>query len=271
MRKKEIVILGHVCIDRDKAEKIYYVAAGGSATFMARVCNQLSCQTKIISPYGRDFLKYSSLSMVAQPSYRPRTLVYENIIKGKSRLQKVYHSKDAHPAEITEKAQKAIKTADIVFVAPLLQNFSVSYVSEAIGYAKKGAVKILLPQGYFRSVNSRKEIVKRKFVEANKILPLFDFTIVSDEDFPHIKELARVWTKRGKTKIIITLGEKGVLIIEKNKETMVPTTPVAQDKIVDSVGSGDIFGAGFAFEYARTKNVIYAAEFGNIETGIGSR
>ncbi len=60
---------------------------------------------------------------------------------------------------------------------------------------------------------------------------------------------------------LITQGEKGVKIFNENNVIHIPAKPV--DKIKDTTGCGDVFGAGFIAEYLKSQNIIKAANKGN--------
>lgn len=59
--------------------------------------------------------------------------------------------------------------------------------------------------------------------------------------------------------IALTRGEKGSLIMDRQKIVEVPVEPVA--KIVDTTGAGDLYAAGFLYGYTRKKTL---AECGKI-------
>ncbi|NBW41724.1 carbohydrate kinase [bacterium] len=62
--------------------------------------------------------------------------------------------------------------------------------------------------------------------------------------------------------ILITLGEKGVLAIDKSLGSItVPGIPVT---VVDTIGSGDSFSAGFTFKYLSGASLQECCQFGNI-------
>jgi len=265
MKKIEILIIGHICIDHNTSEKSSYISAGGSAIFINKIFNQFKdCKTTVIASYGKDFLPYlNKIKIFPARSMYNHTLIYKNIIKNELRVQKTLYRKNASPIKIKNKVGNIIKQADILFIAPLLPNFSPKYIQQIVSFTKKKSVKILLPQGYFRNFNSQNNVTKREFLEANKVLPLLNFIIVSEEDFPQMRKVGHAWVRKNNNTVIITLGKKGALIINKNKEINIPTIPVAANKIVDSIGSGDIFSAGFAYKYMKTKNIKTAVKFAN--------
>ncbi|MCK5044900.1 hypothetical protein KAR26_04215 [Candidatus Parcubacteria bacterium] len=261
----KIAIIGHVCIDHNISESSTYTAAGSPAVFINKIMQQFDdCETMIIAPYGKDFLPHAQkITLYPSQPISDQTLVYENIIRKLERDQKVLYANNALPIEIENKFAEIIKQADIIFIAPILPNFPVSYIQTISSLAKKGALKIMLPQGYFREIDEENEVVVREFSEADKLMPCVNITVISDQDHPYAKEIAREWARKSNTAVIVTLAEKGALIITKNKQTIIPTMPVPLEKIVDSIGAGDIFSAAFSHNYVRTRSLEKAVKFAN--------
>lgn len=74
-------------------------------------------------------------------------------------------------------------------------------------------------------------------------------------------EVGRQLLNRGCKNTIITLGEKGSLLVNRQEETPVPAFAVPE--VVDSTGAGDAFNAGFAAAIAEGLPVKEAMLFGN--------
>jgi ribokinase len=64
----------------------------------------------------------------------------------------------------------------------------------------------------------------------------------------------------GVTRLIVTLGDQGVLVIEKNKEIQLQGYAV---EVVDTTAAGDAFVGAFAVALTEGKSALEAAEFGN--------
>ncbi len=66
--------------------------------------------------------------------------------------------------------------------------------------------------------------------------------------------------------LMVTRGERGVLVVEPGRETPVETVPVP--KPVDVYGAGDSFSAGAALALSVTGSAVEAARFGNLVASI---
>ena len=259
-----ITIVGHVCIDHNESENSSYSTAGSPAVFMNRIFKQLpDCFVSIIAPYGKDFLQYShGLNLFPKNPTSDVTLVYENISTRNVRTQKAHNTIQAVPPQLDVEMQKILQNSDVILISPQSPAFSSEYLKQAFAYTSEKSIKILSPQGYFRNFDREDNVVVREFVEADEILPLIDVMIVSIEDHSNIMNLAKKWQEYG-TIIIVTQGEKGSMALSKGEEVWAQADPVPKEKIIDSVGSGDIFSAAFAYDHFLYKDLKKALDFAN--------
>lgn len=260
-----IVIFGHVCLDRNISEHSTYIGPGSPAMFMNRIFQQLpGCQTAVVASYGPDYLPY--LSKVSRYPVKPninKTLIYENKMNLGIRTQKAYNRQEALFVSISPALAAIIHRADLIFFAPLLPNPSARYFQQVNSLAPKQALKFLLPQGYYRDFDSNDRVVCRNFIEADKILPWVDFVITSDQDGPQMIDRANHFTKKYALNWIVTQAEKGAVAISKNKVVALKTVAVPAAAIIDSVGCGDVFAAAFAYQYKKTGKIKAAGNFAN--------
>ncbi len=258
-------VLGHVTIDRNISEGVSYVGAGGPAVFIEKIFRQLpNCRIGIIAPYGPDLIPYLDGSTL-NPKHptSASTLVYENVSALGRRSQKALNRDEARPIPLSGDIAKTISEADILFFAPLLPNFPAQYLADVEAIAKKDSLKVLLPQGYFRDFDPENNVFPREFLEAREVLSHVDVVIVSEQDHSNMLEIAREWSKDTNLISVVTLGEKGAVGIIDRSEVYVPVNPVSEEDIVDSVGSGDIFSAGFAYFFKQTGKLEESIRFAN--------
>ncbi len=75
-----------------------------------------------------------------------------------------------------------------------------------------------------------------------------------------VKTAARTLLKKGLLKILVTLGDKGCLLLTPDTEKLVPALRV---KSVDTTGAGDAFIGCFAAYYGENGDVAHAMEMAN--------
>jgi sugar/nucleoside kinase (ribokinase family) len=261
----DILIFGTVCIDHNVTESGKITSWGGTGMFISKILSQLpQTNTTVICNYGPDYLEYlKGINIYPLSPSVPNTLVYENVSQGKTRTQKALFRDNSEPVEITQDLKSKIENAHIIFFAPLLPNLSTAYIHKVTQLANKESLKVLLPQGYFRSFDSEDNVIPRDFQEAAEMLPLVDFAIISDQDTQDVDNVAQNWAEKTGVQVIVTRGEDGASIISKEESQVVPTKAVPLEEIVDSVGSGDTFSAGFAYQYYLTKDITKSLRFAN--------
>lgn len=220
----------------------------------------------IVSNYGPDILPYlPEVHMVPEEPNQEQTLVYENDTRTVPRIWKAHNTDFAEAPRLTPEVIEVIQEADIILVGTLLPNYSPEYIQELLGYARPTALRVLCPQGYFRTIEADGLVTPRDFIEAPDIVPLFDLVIYSEEDHPRAFAIADGWLKyTDNTRIVVTQGEKGASIVAKDGTTAMPTTPIAPEEIVDSVGCGDIFDATVTYVYYQTKDLQKAVQTAHV-------
>jgi hypothetical protein len=252
-----IVLVGHVCIDHNTTENATYTSWGSSVMYMAHYLQAKHQETPtLISTYGPDMQQYlEGINILPPQPDQPHTLVYENDTRSMPRIWKAHKIDQAGEPVLTTETKEALSTADIVIVAPLLPNYSAGYLKQLINHTDPEALKVLCPQGYFREIGDDGLVKWREFKEAADVVPLFDLVIYSEEDHPQAIAVAKSWGQISpKTQIVVTQGPQGATLITPDETKSISTTPLAADKIVDSVGCGDVFAITTAYNYRLSQN-----------------
>ncbi len=255
-----------MCIDHNTVGHETYTSWGSPAFYMTKYFQEaFGASPTIIAKYGADFVEYTNgISLYpSEPGPEP-TLVYENIIKDGKRTQYCRNHKTATPAPITPFIKALAEAADMLFLAPLTPAYQRPYIAELMAHTSDKCLKVLLPQGYLRHIREDGLVQPRCFEEAHGIMPFFDLVILSDEDYPHAESQARIWKKANPlTEIIVTQNALGASIIQKDKTIHIPTTPIPNEQILNSVGCGDVFSASTAYHLFVTNDLALAVQRGH--------
>jgi len=75
-----------------------------------------------------------------------------------------------------------------------------------------------------------------------------------------IRKAAKSLVKKGLKNIIVTMGEKGSLLVRKDKDVYVPPKKVTPK---DTTGAGDAFIGSFAYYYLQKTNIEIAMKYAN--------
>jgi len=261
-----ITILGHVCIDQNQSENTTYTSAGGSAIFIDKIYSFYSdWHTTIITPYGSDFIPYAKdLRLLPKAPSEEKTAVYQNSSNASGRMQKAFNRPTAFNVKITNEIKHVLGVSDIIIVAPLFPNIHGSDLHEFLDAVPAGALKVLHPQGYFRHFDTQNRVIPRSFKEWSDIVSLFDIITVSRSDKPEITKDIQRWIHTYPIlQVVMTMADEGATLFTSDTMKHVPTVPIPHEKIVDSVGSGDIFTAALVYRYKYTNNMIDAISYAN--------
>ncbi len=245
------------------------VSAGSPAMFMHRIFSQLSdCNVTIVAPYGNDFSHYIGMKRFYPESpLAIDTMIYENTVIDGKRTQRCLNFQSASPIAIDDQIKNMIVQADAICIAPLTPNFPVSYIKEIASLKKWQTTLTLLPQGYFRQIDTENAVHVREFSEAKDIIPLMDSVIISDADHSQAATLATSWAALSDANIVMTQAERGATLFSGTTVTEIPTERVRQENIKSSIGAGDIFSAGYMYSFSKSKDATKAVAFGNALAG----
>lgn len=139
----------------------------------------------------------------------------------------------------------------------LLQNeIPMETIKHIIDKAKKKGTKVIFnpapaPDSLEESLISKIDFITPNESELKSIVP-----DSSDEPLENAEKLI----KMGLENVIVTLGEKGSLYVNKEGHRYIPGRKV---KTVNTVGAGDVFNGAFIGHLAKNRSVLDAIEFAN--------
>lgn len=267
--KPTIVIAGHVTIDRNDIDGVKVERWGGPCMYIPKYLRrQYGVDCHIIAPYGRDFLPYADgFELVNRPGEHG-TLAYENIVKHGKRVQYAHNTAASGPPPLNERARYLLSQADGVIVATLIGNFDQTYVRELLSLVPPTCQKTLIPQGYMRRIDAAGKSHRQPFAEAAELVPLFDMVVYSDEDCNQPLEAAAEWSRLSPdTTIAVTQHWRGATLFWRGRQSRIPTTPIAFNRIKNPVGSGEIFAGAMAYNLLDGASPTEAVRIANRLTG----
>ena len=95
-----------------------------------------------------------------------------------------------------------------------------------------------------------------------ELIKLSGFSSVSEET---IRKGARVLMSRGVKNVLVTLGDKGVLLVNQNTEKIFPARKV---QAIDTTAAGDCFNGAFVVALAEGRKLEDAISFANLASSI---
>ncbi|MDO9397174.1 MAG: PfkB family carbohydrate kinase [Herbiconiux sp.] len=262
---RRVVMVGHVCIDENSGTGLPPAGervAGSPAVFMNRYLRGAAeVEVAVLAPYGPDFLDVDSALPLLNGPTAERTLLYRNHLDGDQRTQECFDAALAHPVPVDAEAARALDAADLVIVCPLLPDLSAEYVASVLD--GRGALSVLLAQGGFRRVDARGRVSRGSFADAERIIPLFDLVVFSDDDVDAPLETARRWSAAYPgTVVVVTQNRHGSTWFSGGVGTAVPARAlrVPDGAAGNVIGTGDVFSAALALARLETGDVHAAVQ-----------
>lgn len=262
-----IVLAGHVCIDRNKIDGVPVTKWGSSVMYMARLLStKYDVEALAIAPYGEDFVYKDEVSLLNAAQTWP-TMIYENILNNGHRVQYCHNYQHSALPQLENNITEALQAASIFVLAPLAPTINVDQVTQYVKQLPSDCLKVLLPQGYMRNFDSSDLVSKRQFIEAAQLLPLFDVVVASDEDCDNALDQAKEWSIfNSQAKIVITQAGNGATFFAGQQSQQVPTVEILPKDIINPVGCGDMFSAQLMLSLSQGLDISSAVSVANTKT-----
>jgi len=255
------------------------ILSGGAAANTAVACSKLGLNTAFIGKLGlNDEFAKKIINDFKEASVNINFLKYSEIYNTGSAYvalnsegdRRIYaHSGAANYLSAQDIKEEEIKKTKIIYLSSL-KNI-VPFI-EASKICKKYNIPVILNPGML--------IIEQGFEDIKSLLKLLDILILSENEFksllsfPQEQSFSRQSYEEGAQKlkilgiknIIITLGEKGALLISKDDSQLIETIKI--DKVLDTTGAGDAFSAGFIYKFSNNpkiefNNLINCVKIGN--------
>lgn len=267
MAKHNISIIGNPAFDlievpNHKPARILSGFVFNSGVILAK----LGYKVKIIAKVGKDSVEEFS-KQVTNHGIKISNLVTGevstgfNVIydkKGDRTLRNLGDAGKIHESDIPPDFFES----DAVLIGPLIQEIP----PDTLRYlATNSSLNLLDPQGLLRKIDRNKAIENIVIQNVKSILQDIDILkLTSEEAFlmansKSTEDVPKILSEMGPKIIAITFAEKGSIIYEDGELVVrIPAYPV---NAIDPTGAGDVYAAGFIFEYLKTKDLIKSGFF----------
>jgi ribokinase len=250
----DLVSIGHTARDEFEGEPDWRI--GGTAVYAAAAASRLGARTALLTRVAageRDRLAARcgelGVELHALPSAATTTFAFR-YVDGRRRLRLKARAKGLSSDVLPE----GLRHTRAVVLASIAHELDLSVLD-----AYRDVPRVLAAQGYLRTWDADGAIRRRDWDEADEMLPRVSVAVVSEEDIDGELEVARTWAGRATT--IVTLAERGALLLRGGREVVVPG--FAAGRVVDPTGAGDAFCAGLALALADGREIDEATRFAN--------
>lgn len=248
-----VAVVGHVCIDSNVVDGVSREQPGSPGFFIAAsLRGHHDITVSLIAPHGSDVRALAPWLPFASNANGRESLRFENTIVGDIRTQRATGIALAEPHPLTRAERRAIRAADVLILAPLVDRFPARYVRTVIDAASPDALVALLPQGLFRVVGEDGVVTAGVADELEQIAQEASLIVFSEEDAPDSEYAAwRLAELDGHALVVLTRAAAGARIVTDLDSLDVPTTPVPPRRVLSPVGAGDVFAAACAIALRR--------------------
>lgn len=222
---------------------------GGPPAYISSVLHALDADYSVVAKVGRDFRYWGVVHREPIVAPRAPTTSCSNDYSRGERRQTIPSVCDPiDPGDIRSGAKVCLACGMVGEIPPDTVR------------RLRGVSQILIGdlQGFVRIVREDQTVSIARLADTMyaDCVDRFDFLKASREELGE----AELESLRKHTTVIVTRGESGCTIYERESETSIPGFPVP---VRDPTGAGDCFLAGFGYALSRGVNAREAARIGN--------
>lgn len=246
--------IGHVTRDEFEGEPEWRL--GGTVTYTAATAARLGASASLVTRVGpkeRERLEQRcrafGIRLHALPAEVTTTFAFR-YDGGRRFLRLRARARGLTLADVPPE----LRDADAVVLGAVAHEIDRSLLG-AFGHA----ATVVTAQGYLREWDATGAIHPRRWDDVADVTAKTTAVVLSEEDVGGDLSEPRRWA--GHTPVIVTLAERGALVLVDGREDMVGAYHAAS--VVDQTGAGDAFAAGLAIALAGGRELLDAARFAN--------
>ena len=177
-------------------------------------------------------------------------LYFKEIIRDNEVNVHYYRNKSAasflKPSDLNISYLNNTKYLHVTGITPFLSDTCYQTIINAIDIAKKNGVQVVFDPNIRKKLWSKESDAKKVLLEiagkSDIVLPgIAEGKVLSNETTP--EKISKFFYDQGASIVVLKLGEQGAYYYKSDEAGYVPPFPV--EKVVDPIGAGDGFAAGF--------------------------
>ena len=249
---RRFLAIGHVTRDEFSGESGWRL--GGTATYTAATAARLGTSASLVTRVGpseRAVLeeRCRSLGIELHAQAGEVTTTFGFRYEGERRILSLRaRSRGLSLSDVPPE----LRGADAVVLGSVAREIGRSLLG-AVGTASR----VVTAQGYLRQWTADGVIHPRHWDDVAEVAASASAIVLSEEDVVGDLGEPRRWSAQ--TPVIVTLAERGSLVLTDGTERIVPA--FRADRVVDPTGAGDAFAAGLAIALAEGRPLMEAVRF----------
>ncbi len=269
MQKFDFVAIGHLIKETiEFPDKRIGPVLGSPAAYSSVAAARLGLKTSIVTRIGKDIPR-NLLKPISEVNVDTEGLKIEgketttNLLSYDASGNKTFRYLKKAPNILFDDIPRSYLDAKIFYVCPI--NFEVSL--ETIRHIHSlGKIVAMDLGGWGGAASTTHPKGEKDYYVLRKLIKYLHIVKASAEDCQYLfnsrkispEKVASLFIEWGAKIGIITLGENGSIVANKNREFRVPTF---SRNVIDCTGAGDVYSAGFLAEYLKTEDMERAALF----------
>ncbi len=255
------------------ADKMDLVLGSSSAIFASNL-SSLSANVSYIGKVGNDIFGDLILNSLKSKNVNTGLIVIDERLKTGATIVLNYDEDRAmvtHPGAMEHLTLQDIKSEDLqkakhmhvssLFLQPKIKE----NIIEIFQLAKEN--------GLTTSLDTQWDPAEKWDLDLEKLLPLVDVFIPNEVEIINLTNKQTVKDaiesiKEFANTIVVKMGSKGSISLSNEKLTEIPA--FLNKEVVDAIGAGDSFDAGFIYQYVNGKSIEECQTFGNLTGAINT-
>jgi len=285
--KYDVIVVGELNVDlilnkieslpelgKEKIAGEMNLTLGSSSAIFACNLSSLGAKVSFLGKIGKDFFGEFVIEELQKKNVDVSNVIKDGNCKTGATIILNYSEDRAmitHPGAMAELAFDDIKVENLLSAKHL--HFSSFYLQPALRNSVVYLFKFAKKNGLTTSFDMQWDPNEKWDMDYKNILPYVDVFFPNEQELllltkenDVIKGLEKL-SKYGNN-IVVKMGSKGSISWSNNKTHYIDA--FINDQVVDAIGAGDSFNAGFIYKFIQGKDIIECQKFGNLMGAINT-
>jgi sugar/nucleoside kinase (ribokinase family) len=280
-KKFDVVVVGELNVDlilnniesfpeigKEKLAKDMTLTLGSSSAIFASNLSSLGAKVAFLGKIGNDYFGKLILDKLSEKGVDVSLIVKDkNSNTGATIVLNFFEDRAmiTYPGAMNNLTIKDITKTALGQAKHL--HFSSYYLQPGIKNDVDKMFKIAKDIGMTTSFDMQWDPEEKWKLNYKKVLPFVDVFLPNEQEILHLTKEDSISNALKKlsnvsNKIVVKMGSKGSLL--KDKEKIIKKEPFLNKNVVDAIGAGDSFNAGFIFKFINGSESEECQEFGNL-------
>ncbi len=280
-KKYDVIVVGELNVDlilnkidsfpeigKEKIANEMNLTLGSSSAIFASNLSALGAKVAFIGKIGNDYLGNFIIEELKRKNVDVSMVIRDNNSNTGATIILNYSEDRAmitYPGAMAKLTINDIENEKLLSAKHL--HYSSFYLQPALKKNVKDLFKLAKENGLTTSFDMQWDPEEKWDMNYKEILPYVDVFFPNEHELLFLSKESDVIKgleklSRFAKNIIVKMGNKGSISWSDNKINHIEA--FINEKVVDAIGAGDSFNAGFIFKYIQGKNIIECQRFGNL-------